>query len=74
MEDDYNKFKNGEKLIHKWHDTLIDKDDKLVVEHPKEYYTYNEWCENELDLEPYHETFTTPNGEKIVIFGEYGHD
>lgn len=36
-------------------------------------YTYEEWCSDE-DLEKYHEEYTTPKGEEIVVFGKYGFD
>ena len=29
---------------------------------------------NETDLETYIRNYTTPGGEEIVIFGEFGHD
>lgn len=41
-----------------------------------DYRTYNEYEEdNEYRyLESFFETFTTPNGEEIVVFGEYGNE
>lgn len=74
MENDWNKFKDGEKLIHRWDDNLVDKDDDKVKKHPQDYITYEDWCSKESELESFMETFTTPNGETILIFGRYGYD
>lgn len=35
--------------------------------------SYSEYLEND-DLESYKKTYKTPNGEEIVIFGNYGYD
>ena len=37
------------------------------------YYTYEQWCEREY-LEGFYEEFTTPSGDVVVAFGEYGYD
>ena len=37
------------------------------------YNTYEEFFDNEY-YETYHQPYTTPNGEKVVAFGYYGHD
>lgn len=37
------------------------------------YNTYEEFFDNEY-YETYHQSYTTPNGEKVVAFGYYGHD
>ena len=37
------------------------------------YQTYEKFFDREY-FETYHRSYTTPNGEKIVAFGYYGHD
>ena len=71
-QEDYDKWKKGEMLIHKWNDDLISKED--ITEDKLDYYeTYDEYWEDS-DLETFEQTFTTKGGEKIVAFGEFGYD
>ena len=38
-----------------------------------EFYNHEDYYDN-LDYEKFYNTFTTPNGEKVVAFGYYGYD
>lgn len=50
-----------------------DEDEVNEILCENEFYDYeyfwNEYCE---DYEDYEETFTTPNGDKVMAFGYYG--
>lgn len=71
-QEEYDKWKKGEMLIHAWDEELISKDD--IPEDKLSYYkTYNEYWDN-CDLETFEQTYTTKGGEKIVAFGEFGYD
>ena len=52
-----------------------DEEEVNEILHENEFYDYeyfwNEYCE---DYEDYEETFTTPNGDKVVAFGCYGYE
>lgn len=54
------------------HKELTDEQALEELEEGYGYQTYDQGCNS--DLEGYTETFTTPSGEKIVAFGEYGYD
>ena len=52
-----------------------DEEEVNEILHDNEFYDYeyfwNEYCEY---YETFKETTTTPNGERVVAFGYYGHD
>lgn len=53
---------------------LYDMNEEDFEEYVREdgYYTFDNY-DNEY-LEPFEETFVTPNGEKVICFGQYGYD
>ena len=75
-EKEYEKFKNGEWLYDSDLDVLTpDTQNKWGDDN----ITYNEFWGDEYDyydecLETYYEEYTSPSGDKIVVFGKYGHD
>ena len=70
-EKEYEKFKNGEWLYDSDLSALtpdvqnIQGDDNI---------TYNEFWDDEGCLETYCEKYTSPSGDKIVVFGKYGYN
>lgn len=45
------------------------------IKYEKQFYTYDEFNDYEfIDYETFVDDFVTPNGERIVSFGYYGHD
>ena len=44
----------------------------VVEEEGGEWQSYEDWCNS--SLEGYHDEFTTPSGETVVAFGEFGFD
>lgn len=38
------------------------------------YFTYKGYTNRDTELASFNTTYTTPKGEKIVVFGEYGYD
>ncbi len=71
-EDEYLKWKNGE--------LLLDNDEMELTksEHNRwdeDNYAFNTWFDEKngwYDVYDHH--FTTPSGDKMVLFGYYGHD
>lgn len=51
----------------------ISDDDFNQIRLDEYFYTMNEYFDDEY-LEDFEETFTTPNGDKIIAFGKYGYD
>lgn len=49
----------------------VDKIEDEIADYRYEYRTYDSLGEY---LEYYDEHFTTPSGDKMVVFGEYGYD
>lgn len=57
--------------------TIIDSGDKEEIYHLMYEYDIAERFDSYLAteyLEPYEEEFTTKNGDRVLIFGRYGHD
>ena len=46
--------------------------ESMVEEDDGEWQSYEGWCNG--GLEGYHDEFTTPSGETVVAFGEFGFD
>lgn len=92
MKADFEKFKSGELILHRYNDCLISREKAIETEKGNkynkdvdwdneeavnevlrdDYKTYEQWCDS--DLEGFEEEFTTPNGDVVVSFGEYGYD
>lgn len=73
MDDDYQKWKNGEYVFARWNEKLIPISEANKDEDEERYMTYNDYSDY-YDYETYHETFETPNGDIVHAFGYYGHD
>ena len=69
---DYEKWKNGELLYDLWEEQLVPFHERLG-EDIYEYKTYEEYM-NGYYLEKYAVPFTTPSGDEMIAFGEYGFD
>lgn len=78
---EYNKkkqkyWKNWEELSNEEKEELYSAKLKEKIEYKKdcdELVTCEEYFDDEY-LEVFEEHYTTPNGEKIVVFGKYGYD
>ena len=69
MKEDWEAFKNGDKIYDKWDEKLIDLDN--IDEDDEEdgrYVTYEDIDDDEY-LEYFEDKFTTPSGETIIAFG-----
>lgn len=74
-ETDYDKWVNGELLYDRWSDDLVEKTPERENGEDHQYLTYKQFNDWEyMEYETYKRTHTTPNGEKVVAFGYYGHD
>ena len=76
MKEDWEAFKNGDKLYDNWEGCLVNANEVVTYVDEDRYYTYEQfeeevWGHWEEDIL---ETFTTPSGEEVVAFGYAGHD
>lgn len=70
-EDDYDKWVGGQLLYDNWSEKLVG----ITSENKENNYrfkSYDNYGRNY--LETYTRRFTTPSGDKMVAFGEYGYD
>ena len=78
MESDFNKWVAGELVWSRWGDELVpitDEIKKSMEEDEREYLTYEQFNDYDyIDYETFEDSYTTPNGETVKIFGYYGHD
>ena len=78
MKSEFDKWVKGELVWSRWGDKLVPITPEVKAsmdEDDRDYLTYdqfNDW--DYLEYETFKETYTTPNGEKIVSFGYYGYD
>lgn len=70
-EEEYEKFKNGSMMYNDYSEELQFVSDKELEEDKYRYKSYEDMGEW---LEFYEEHFTTPSGDKMVAFGEFGFD
>lgn len=71
-EEEYERFRSGKMLLDRYQDELVDPENLPADYSSYHYYTYHEYLSH--GLETYSEHFTTPSGDKMVAFGEYGYD
>lgn len=73
-QDDYEKFKNNKTMFDSWKHELVPYSSLLLEEEPERYQKYKylgihgDWY----TLDTFFKNFTTPSGDKMVAFGEYG--
>lgn len=72
---EYKKWENGELLFDRYDEKLVNPKD-IKEQDDYRYLTYEKYSNDEdrYYLEGYKENYTTPSGDEIVIFGEYGYD
>lgn len=71
-EEDYKKWENGEKLWDYYSGELVDVNE--VPEEERNTWDFRD-CDFDEDCKEWYETkFTTPSGDKMVVFGTYGYD
>lgn len=68
-EEDFEAFRKGKKILD-WRDNLVDINEKDSDDNG-DFRTYDQMGDY---FEFYTEHFTTPSGDKMVAFGEYGYD
>ena len=69
---DYEKWKKGELLYSRWSDELVPTRER-IGDDVYDYKTYEEY-EDDYYLEKFTVPFTTPSGDEMIAFGEYGYD
>lgn len=77
---DYGKFATREEIINElmtksWYRNTDwrNDDDVTSLLYDEGVKTFNEFFEDDW-YETYNQEYTTPNGEKVIAFGYYGHD
>ncbi len=68
-EEDFEAFQRGEKLLN-WRDDLVDVNER-DSDDEDDFRTYDQMGDY---FDFYSKHFTTPSGDKMVAFGEYGYD
>ena len=86
-EEEYKRWENGEILFDVFRKEFITEEEaieKLKTHYGDDgisgidlndggYFNLEEYSDDEY-LETFEETYTTPNGEKVVAFGKFGYD
>lgn len=73
-EKDFDLWVEGVYVLDTWADQLVDRANVNWEDADEwDYQSYNEWCEDGY-LEIYTKKFTTPSGDRVVVFGKYGYD
>lgn len=77
---EYDKWYRGELVFDEYHNKFVTpeeaKDDGWDEEGGRysDYYSEEQWNEDfGYNFETFEDSYTTPNGEKVVAFGYYGH-
>ena len=77
-ESEYEAWEDGSMVFDNWEEKLIPKDEieeGREIDNEHRYFDNPEiWFIKQYDYETYKSDYITPNGEKIVAFGYYGHD
>ena len=69
--EDYDRWEKGELLLDRYSDKFVNKSD--IKEDDEDYLTEEEFYNSEY-LETFYREFTTPSGDRMVAFGNYGND
>lgn len=72
-EEDYEKFVRGETMYNTWSDEFLSKESYENLD-DGDKYDYKAYDSMGDYLEYYEHRFTTPSGDKMVVFGEFGYD
>lgn len=70
-QEEYSQFKENELMYDSYAEELVPYT-KLLLN--TESYRYKDYMSFGRDMERFHHAFTTPSGDKMVAFGEYGYD
>lgn len=75
-EGEYEKFERGELMYDRWNEKLVPKSSTIEEgDEDCQYCTYENLSDNGWgSLDVYSHRFTTPSGDKMVVFGTYGYD
>ena len=70
--EDYDAWEEGKLLFDRWNKIFVPVEEKDTYEDPEDLYTIDEY--DDIDMEPFRQTYKTKNGDEIVAFGYYGYD
>lgn len=78
MKSDYDRWVAGELVWSRWWDKLVEITPEVkqsMEDDDGEYLTYEQFNDYDyLEFETFTESYTTPNGDKVISFGYYGYD
>lgn len=80
-EEDFERFRRGELMYDSYRDELVPTDEEIWENSPHRFFNhdkfFNPWNDEARvwreSFETYAKSFTTPSGEDMVVFGEYGY-
>lgn len=75
-EKEYEAWRRGETLFNRWcyeDNQFVPNTEEYRNDEDEQYMTYDRYWDDEY-LEGYEEEYTSPSGDKIVVFGKYGYD
>lgn len=78
MQSEFDKWVAGELAWNRWGDELVEITPEvkaLMEDGDGDYLTYEQFNDWEyMEHETYRDSYTTPNGDKVIAFGYYGYD
>ena len=78
MESDFDRWMSGELIWSRWSDKLVEITPEVQESIDNDeggYLTYEQFNDYEyMEFETFKDSYTTPNGEKVISFGYYGYD
>lgn len=70
-QEEYSQFQKDELMYDSYAEKLVPYT-RLLLD--TESYRYQNYMNFGRDMERFHQSFTTPSGDKMVAFGEFGYD
>lgn len=73
-DEEYKKWMDDEMVLDRYADAIVSMpSEEQLEEDDWEYVKYSDYYDK-IDMETFHEEYTTKHGDKIHIFGWYGYD
>lgn len=76
--EEFERFKNGEMVLDRWGERLVEVPTKTETDGEEDNYEYDKYETYDNlgggEYETFIQNYKTKNGDEIVAFGFYGHD
>lgn len=73
-DDEYNKWLSGDAVLDRDYEKIIPMpSDQELKEDDWRYLKYSDY-DDRIDMDSFSETYTTPHGDVVHVFGWYGYD